>query len=341
MHNNFVLGVILVFHCLVASAFAQEATYDDFLYQFQNCYRIKTTITCSVIVTNQKQKRLLRFPSYVSVRLFDNMGNEVPASEKKFTSNGLFKKELLSGVSAEIEFVFDGVSPQASSIAILNLAIRGVEFSNLSFSELQPQTTQQTVYNNYLHELRGCNKVDTTITCLLTITNRVQNREQNHYNGRKRLFDNLGNEFQASEKQFTSNGSAKKQLTTGVPAEFQLIFNGVFSQASHITLLDMDGRFGFRHIPFSNPQPLTDYDKGKEAGRQECLANPASCDIVSSEGKNASFDPNKGKLYLPFVNVPDAFGKVTVYEVELNQQAPSFVFELDLESIKKVSQGEK
>ncbi len=330
--------MILVFHCLVASAFAQEATYDDFLYQFQNCYRIKTTITCSVMVTNQKQRRELSF-YYGVVKLFDNMGNEVPTSEKKFTSNGLIKKELISGVPAEVEFVFDGISPQASSIAILSLG--RVEFSNLPFSELQPQTTQKTVYDNYFYELRGCNKVDTTITCLLTITNRVQNRELNHYYGRKRLFDNLGNEFQASEKQFTSNGSVKKQLTTGVPAEFKIIFNGVFSQASHITLLDMDGRFGFRHIPFSNPQPLTDYDKGKEAGRQECLANPASCDIVSSEGKNASFDPNKGKLYLPFVNVPDAFGKVTVYEVELNQQAPSFVFELDLESIKKVSQGEK
>jgi hypothetical protein len=39
------------------------------------------------------------------------------------------------------------------------------------------------------------------------------------------------------------------------------------------------------------------------------------------------------------VNVPDAFGNsVTVYEVELNQQAPSFVFEIDLESVKQVSQ---
>jgi hypothetical protein len=55
-------------------------------------------------------------------------------------------------------------------------------------------------------------------------------------------------------------------------------------------------KLGFRHIPFSNPQPLTDYDKGKEAGRQECLANPASCGIVFSGGKNAYFYPNMGKL---------------------------------------------
>jgi len=340
MHNNFVVRVILVFHCLVASAFAQEATWSDFLFQFQDCYRIKTTMTCSVLVTNQKQRRELSL-GYTTFKLFDNLGNEVTSSVIRFTSNGLSEKELISGVSAEMEFEFDGVSPQASNIAILNLDRRGVEFSNLSFSELQPQTTQQTVYNNYLYELQGCNKVDTTITCLLTITNRIQNRELGYAYSNLRLFDNLGNEFQASEKQFTSNGSGQKNLTTGVPAEFKIIFNGVFSEASDIALLDLHRQILFRHIPFSNPQPLTDYDIGKEAGKQECLANPASCGIVSYEGKNAYFYPNNGKLYLPFVNVPDTSGKVTVYQVELNQQAPEFVFELDVESIQQVSEEQK
>lgn len=338
MHNNFVVRVILVFHCLVAGAFAQEATWNDFLFQFQNCHRIKTTMTCSVLVTNQKQRRALSF-AYTTVKLFDNLGNEVNGSGR-FTSNGLSNKELLSGVSAEIEFEFDGVSPQASSIAILSIYNGYVEFSNLSFSELQPQTTQQTVYDNYLYELQGCNKVDTTITCLLTITNRVQNRVLDRRYSSLRLFDNLGNEFRASEQQFTSNGSDYKELTTGVPAEFKIVFNGVFSEASDIALLDM-GQIWFRHIPFSNPQPLTDYDIGKEAGKQECLANPASCGIVSYEGKNAYFYPNNGKLYLPFVNVPDTSGKVTVYQVELNQQAPYFVFELDVESIQQVSEEDK
>jgi hypothetical protein len=41
------------------------------------------------------------------------------------------------------------------------------------------------------------------------------------------------------------------------------------------------------------------------------------------------------------VNVPDTSGKVTVYQVELNQQAPYFVFELDVESIQQVSEEDK
>jgi len=47
--------------------------------------------------------------------------------------------------------------------------------------------------------------------------------------------------------------------------------------------MDIGSRgFIFRHILFTNPQPLTEYDVGKQAGRNECIVNPASCGISAN-----------------------------------------------------------
>ena len=81
-----------------------------------------------------------------------------------------------------------------------------------------------------------------------------------------------------------------------------------------------------------SPQQLT-YDDGVQVGRQQCIDNPASCGIKTALPET-SYDPKSGKLYLPAVKVPDDSGNTTIYEVTLNQKLPSFIFDLDLNSIK-------
>jgi hypothetical protein len=78
---------------------------------------------------------------------------------------------------------------------------------------------------------------------------------------------------------------------------------------------------------------LNNYDKGVQAGRQQCIDDPASCGIHTA-WPEASYEPENGKLYIPAVKAPDTSGNITIYEVILNQRAPSFVFDLDLNSVK-------
>ncbi len=81
--------------------------------------------------------------------------------------------------------------------------------------------------------------------------------------------------------------------------------------------------------------PLLTYEDGVQAGRQQCIDNPAACGITVSEcSQEPSYEAITGTLYLPCVKVREVSGGVMVYEATLNQHSPSFTFELDLNSIK-------
>jgi hypothetical protein len=41
-----------------------------------------------------------------------------------------------------------------------------------------------------------------------------------------------------------------------------------------------------------------------------------------------------GQLHVPCVSVPNIFGDITVYDIELNQQTGSFTFDVDMGSVK-------
>lgn len=80
-----------------------------------------------------------------------------------------------------------------------------------------------------------------------------------------------------------------------------------------------------------------DFESGKQAGIQQCVANPASCGITvtggsssSSNSGHATYNPAKGEVYIPFIDVPGAFGGIQTYEVYLVQQPLTFTFDLDL-----------
>jgi hypothetical protein len=77
-----------------------------------------------------------------------------------------------------------------------------------------------------------------------------------------------------------------------------------------------------------------EFDKGKQAGIQQCKTDPASCGISmtgsGTGGTHANFNPSTGELYIPLVDVPGAFGGMQTYEVYLKQQPLKFSFDLDM-----------
>jgi len=69
------------------------------------------------------------------------------------------------------------------------------------------------------------------------------------------------------------------------------------------------------------PLLINDYEEGIQAGLRQCAWHGSG--------------PTKyGRLYIPMVDVPEVSGNIITYEVRLNQIEPSFVFELDLNSLK-------
>jgi hypothetical protein len=66
---------------------------------------------------------------------------------------------------------------------------------------------------------------------------------------------------------------------------------------------------------------LLSYEDGWNEGLVKCKNDPASCGITAScspVDTHASFSPNDGILTIPAVDVPDAFGGITVYRVEMS-----------------------
>jgi len=97
--------------------------------------------------------------------------------------------------------------------------------------------------------------------------------------------------------------------------------------------------------PPPNNTTSTDFETGKQAGIQQCVANPSSCGInVGSNSTNCTTIPSttnscianyatNGELHIPCVNVPGAFGKIETYDVWMQQRAGAFVFDLDLNRV--------
>jgi hypothetical protein len=79
----------------------------------------------------------------------------------------------------------------------------------------------------------------------------------------------------------------------------------------------------------------------KQEGRQGCIDNPASCGLQSecpapapSEPVHATYDTKSGIVHIPFIDVPDILGGVTVYEADLFQRPFTLIFDLDMETVK-------
>ncbi|EDN67617.1 hypothetical protein BGP_0196 [Beggiatoa sp. PS] len=81
------------------------------------------------------------------------------------------------------------------------------------------------------------------------------------------------------------------------------------------------------------------FEEGKQAGIQQCVDDPTSCgitgpNVVSLENGCMATYSIDGQLNIPCLLVPDLFGNQTIYQVDMQQQLPSFVFDVDLDSVK-------
>ncbi len=79
-----------------------------------------------------------------------------------------------------------------------------------------------------------------------------------------------------------------------------------------------------------------DFESGKQAGIQQCVADPSSCGITvtgGTGGAHATYNPASGEVYIPLIDVPGPFGGIQTYEVYLIQQPLTFTFDLDTNRI--------
>jgi hypothetical protein len=91
----------------------------------------------------------------------------------------------------------------------------------------------------------------------------------------------------------------------------------------------------------SNILLAEEFEKGKQAGIQQCVSNPSSCGISVTTGTTttvtgdcvASYNAGTGALNIPCINVPGAFGQLEMYDIWLNQISGSLNFELDLNRV--------
>jgi len=107
-----------------------------------------------------------------------------------------------------------------------------------------------------------------------------------------------------------------------------------YTQLSLRDLRDEDAIYG---VTLSG-EYISDFQKGKQAGIQQCVFDPLSCGIDCSDctpAESATFSINTGELYIPIVNVLEPLGGS--YEVYLQQKPLTFTFDLDMERIERVS----
>lgn len=103
-------------------------TREEFTFSFEKCVASGTTVICSLTVTNDGEDRKLYVygnGSYGITRLYDNLGNEYAATQAKLGSSqgdGEVEKTMIRGIPIDVIFTFQGVSREASSVAVLEVA---------------------------------------------------------------------------------------------------------------------------------------------------------------------------------------------------------------------------
>lgn len=69
--------------------------------------------------------------------------------------------------------------------------------------------------------------------------------------------------------------------------------------------------------PTPPPDEIEDiYQKGLNAGIKSCQTDPASCGIQTA-CSSSTYLPAEGVLFVPWINITDAFNKITPYEIKL------------------------
>jgi uncharacterized protein YcfJ len=99
---------------------------DGFLFEIVKCSQSDKVVTVDFIVTNNQDDRKIRMDasSGGTSRLFDDAGNEIAADRVKLAnkSDGSYVNHLMvSGLPTKCQFIFDGDSGKANTIARLEI----------------------------------------------------------------------------------------------------------------------------------------------------------------------------------------------------------------------------
>ena len=140
---------------------------------------------------------------------------------------------------------------------------KGATTARKGESKVEPHTakeSQKVEVQGYLFELLGCDESSQTVTCNLTITNKENDRElhlgrDNKWKPIDRMFDDLGNEFHASNFKIANKGSRGSGkigslLVSRVPVNASIRFEGVATQSNVIALLEINLNGGGFKIQF-------------------------------------------------------------------------------------------
>lgn len=129
---------------------------------------------------------------------------------------------------------------------------------------LKAEAKQSTEAKDFLFELQGCKASGGNVTCNLLITNKGNDRELQFvgrsFGKNSRLFDDMGNEYLASEVQLGTKQhghSVTTLLVSNIPTKARVSFEKVSAEASKIALLELAtytqdwSIVQFRDIPLS------------------------------------------------------------------------------------------
>jgi len=148
--------------------------------------------------------------------------------------------------------------------AIEELLAKGIDTVATSGGQLaatpapkpEVNSQQQMEVNSFLFQLQGCRLSGQIITCDFLVTNKDEDRRL-IISTHSRIFDNMGNEFNASIVQMGNEsptgdianilGYVANTLVTNIPLKGKLSFVGVNSKPNLLSLLEIDfGEFKIR-----------------------------------------------------------------------------------------------
>jgi hypothetical protein len=115
----------------------------------------------------------------------------------------------------------------------------------------------------------------------------------------------------------------------------KLYINDVFSQK----LTDLKQGLTYSLLLFAGLKKNNQLYELKIDGSSGATPTPISSggesgSTSSADAPHAIYDPSKGELYVPFVDVPGPFGGIQTYEIYLKQKPMGFSFDLDMGRVK-------
>jgi hypothetical protein len=115
---------------------------------------------------------------------------------------------------------------------------------------------QRVEVKHFLFELQNCKLAEQIVICDFMVTSKGQDRELTILgNAGSRIFDDMGNEFKASNVMMGNaldTDWVTDRLVSNIPVKARLVFENVYSQPKLLSMLEIvfDGlRAQFRNIP--------------------------------------------------------------------------------------------